>query len=50
MGYLEEYQARQRQMVEDRAERLRREDEEKERNHRAWLRLCGMLSPIGNLK
>lgn len=29
------------------AARVAREDEERERNSRAWARLCGMASPIG---
>lgn len=31
------------------AERTKAKQEEEERNHRAWLRLCGSLSPIGRL-
>lgn len=29
------------------AERLRQQDEERERNARGWARLCGMAAPIG---
>lgn len=29
------------------AERVRREDDERARNTRAWNRLCGMAAPIG---
>lgn len=29
------------------AARVAREDDERERNARAWARLCGMVSPIG---
>lgn len=29
------------------ADRIEKADKERESNHRAWNRLCGMLSPIG---
>lgn len=31
------------------SERLKAKQEEEVRSHRAWLRLCGSVSPIGGL-
>lgn len=39
----------ERREAERKAALLQTQQEERERNHRAWLRLCGMMSPIGKL-
>lgn len=39
----------QAKLAEDEAARIRKQEEEKARNHRAWLRLCSMMGPIGGL-
>lgn len=39
--------ALQAKIAEDEAARQRKLDEDRARNHRAWLRLCSMMGPIG---
>lgn len=49
-SYLGMYEATRAQVREQEAERQRKLDADKARNHAAWLKLCGMMAPIGELK
>jgi len=50
MSYLKERDALLKRMAEERAAKLVEADRERERNHLAWLKLCGMMAPIGKLR
>ena len=49
-SYYEEYRATRQRIAEQEAERQRKLDADKARNHAAWIKLCGLMAPIGELK